>query len=160
MAVHSFLARRVVRRSRQVRAAFDPLFADDLEAILAGFFGMDGRGGVGETVFDPRVDVSGGPDDLVLAVELPGLQRGDVEVTVDGDDLTLRGEKKIEPAKASEGYLHAERTPASFSHTFRIPFEVEADAVRCRFRDGLLTIAVPWPPESQAQPRTVPVTTG
>jgi len=159
MTRHPFPPRSVLRRSRSVRAALDSLLADDLEAFFAGFFGTNGHG-VAEEAFDPRVDVREGASELVLSAELPGLERGDFEVIVDGDDVTLRGEKKIEPAAGSERYFRAERGRGSFSRTFRIPFEVEPEAVRCRFRNGLLTIAVPRLPELDTQVRNVPVTTG
>jgi HSP20 family protein len=160
MAFHSFIARRVLRRARASRAGVDPLAAEDLDALFDDLLRWDGRGDLAETALDPRVAVSEGSEELLLAAELPGFGRGEVEVIVDGDDLTLRGAKKGEAATTSAGRIAGRRASGSFSHTFRIPFEVEADAVRCRMRDGLLTIAVPRPAASQTEARTVPVTTG
>lgn len=159
MARRSLPSRRALRRSRSVRAALDSLLAEDVGALLDGFFGAEGCG-VAEEAFDPCVDVREQANELVLSAELPGLERGDFEVIVDGDDVTLRGEKKIEPAAASDRCFRAERGRGSFSRTFRMPFEVEPEAVRCRFRNGLLTIAVPRLPDPGNQVRNVPVTTG
>ena len=159
MAVHSFLARRVLRRARPFGAAVDPRAADDLEAFLARLLRSDGTGDLSETAFDPRVVVSEGPDELLLAAELPGFGRDDVEVIVDGDDVTLRAHDRTRAAKTSAGCAHGEPAGRSFSRTFRIPFEVEAEDVRCRLRDGLLTVAVARPTEAKTRARTVPVTT-
>jgi HSP20 family protein len=113
-------------------------------------------------------DVSGGPTwappvdiyetdnhDLVIKVELPELNREDIDVTVENSTLTIRGERRP-PADVKEGqFRRVERQYGSFSRSFTLPNTVDASKVGAEYRNGVLTVKLPF--RDEARPRTVNV---
>jgi HSP20 family protein len=103
----------------------------------------------------PAVDVEETSDAYVFRADLPGITAKDVKVTVHGDTLTLRGERKREE-KTSEGSLHrAERAYGSFERSFTLGLPVRADQVKASYKDGVLEVHVPKADE--AKPRDIEV---
>ena len=100
---------------------------------LAGMFTEDGF---------PSVDVSETKDRLIVKAALPGLERKDVNVSISGDILTIKGEKKKEEQK-DEHYYSCERYSGSFQRSFQLPVTVETDKVEAAFDKGVLKIMFP-----------------
>ncbi len=99
----------------------------------------------------PPVDVEETPEAYVFRADLPGLVSKDVKVTVNGDMLTLRGERKREEKK-TEGAVHrVERSYGAFERSFTIGTPVRADQVRATYRDGVLEIRVPKAEEARSR---------
>lgn len=92
--------------------------------------------------------------ELIVRAELPGLRREDIEVTVEHNVLTVRGERRRDEVKESQ-YHRAERTYGSFSRSFTLPATVDAKQVRADYRDGMLTIRLPL--RDEARPRQIQV---
>lgn len=93
--------------------------------------------------------------DLVVKAELPDLTREDIEVTVENNTLTIRGERKL-PADVKEGQLRrVERAYGAFSRSFTLPNTVDASKVRADYKNGVLTVRLPF--REEAKPRTVNV---
>jgi HSP20 family protein len=92
---------------------------------------------------------------LVIRVDLPGIDPKDVEVTVSGNALTLRGKREQQHEEKGRNYLHREVAYGSFERSLRLPAGVRADQVKAAYRNGILelTIAVP----TETAPRKVPV---
>ncbi len=109
--------------------------------------------------FTPKVNVDESDDELRLTVELPGLEDKDFGVTIDGDLLAIRGEKKSESEVESEGRSVIERSEGSFARSFRFAWDVDPDTVKAAYKNGVLEVVVPKPQENQPQVRTIPVTT-
>lgn len=107
--------------------------------------------------FTPRVDVRETDEELVVTVELPGLEEKDFEVSLDDDVLTLKGEKRSEHEEEREGYRHMETRSGSFERRLRLPAAVDADAVKAGFKNGVLTVTVPKPEEARPEVRRIPV---
>ena len=106
----------------------------------------------------PAVDVVETADAYVFRADLPGLDSKDVKVTISGDTLSLRGERKREE-KQSEGTLHrVERSYGSFERAFTLGMPVRPDQVKASYRDGVLEIHVPKADE--AKPREIEVKVG
>ena len=106
----------------------------------------------------PPVDVEETPEAYVFRADLPGVSSKDVKVTVIGDTLTLRGERKREE-KQDEGSLHRiERMYGSFERSFTLGTPVRSDQVKAAYRDGVLEIRVPKADE--ARPREIEVQVG
>ena len=106
----------------------------------------------------PAVDVEETPDAYVFRADLPGVVSKDVKVTVHGDTLTLRGERRREEKK-SDGTLHrVERSYGEFERSFTLGAPVKADQVKASYRDGVLEIHVPKADE--AKPREIDVQVG
>ena len=109
--------------------------------------------------FVPSVDVDETEDEIRVSAELPGLDEEDFEVLIEGDVLSIRGEKGHGLDNESQGHRHLESSYGSFHRRFRLPFEVDADAVKAKYRNGLLEVAVAKPAEDEPAVRTIPVTT-
>lgn len=92
----------------------------------------------------PAVDMSETKDDLVLKVEVPGVREKDVSVSITGDLLTIRGERRWSEDEAREHkFLHVERAYGQFERLIQLPLAVQADKVKASYRDGVLEIKLP-----------------
>ena len=96
-------------------------------------------------------------NELVLAVDLPGVSKKDVELSISGDNLFVRASRT---ATAPEGYTTHRRERASFKfeHAWRLPVQVEAQKVEARLAEGVLTVTLPKSPN--AQPKQITVEAG
>ena len=113
--------------------------------VLRGSFSVpsrEGQGGQGGTLM-PHIDVSETEKELKIRAELPGVTEKDVEVTLNDDVLTIRGEKKIERTSEQENYHFVERSYGTFQRSLRVPYPVEPDQVQARFEHGVLTVTLP-----------------
>jgi HSP20 family protein len=113
---------------------------DDLFSRLFGEFPLVRRVGV---EWAPRVDVSETKDSFIVKAELPGLEAKDVNVSISGDVLTIRGEKKREEEEKDEHHYYAERYYGSFERSLRLSTSVQADKVEATFEKGILKITLP-----------------
>jgi HSP20 family protein len=104
--------------------------------------------------FTPAVDVFEDQDGLQLLVELPGVDLKDIDVRVEGNTLTIRGERKLERTER-QGYRLVERVYGSFFRSFTLPQTVDAEAVAADAKDGVLHVRLPKKPESK--PRQIKV---
>jgi len=95
--------------------------------------------------WSPAVEVSETDDELTVTVELPGMGRDDVEIDLENNVLTIRGEKSSETEEEDkEKKMHVwERRYGSFHRSFTLPRSVDADQVKAEFRDGLLKVRLP-----------------
>jgi HSP20 family protein len=82
-------------------------------------------------------------DAVVVKAELPGVSKDDVEVTLEGSTLTIRGEKKKEEETKGDRYHRWERSYGGFTRTVELPAEVKAEAVKATFKDGVLEVRMP-----------------
>ncbi len=108
--------------------------------------------------FSPRIDVEETEESIRFTAELPGLEEKDFEVTLEGDVLSIRGEKRDESEPQGEGSLWRETVRGTFRRAFQLPFEVDPDGVEACYARGVLQITVPRPEEARPQVRTIPVT--
>ena len=94
----------------------------------------------------PAIDVKETETGLTVTAELPGMTEQDVELSVDDDVLTIKGEKKSETTKDEKGWHVQERSYGSFVRTLQLPFAPKAEDVTAEFTKGVLTVTVPKPP--------------
>ncbi|MGH7339345.1 MAG: Hsp20/alpha crystallin family protein [Candidatus Rokuibacteriota bacterium] len=127
---------------------FDQTFANFFEPVRGGEE-VTNRGWL------PPVDVRETEDALTLLVELPGIKREDVDITVEDRTLTVHGERKFEQDLERENYHRIERAYGTFTRTFTLPANVQADNVKATFADGVLTIELPKAEESK--PRKIAI---
>lgn len=107
----------------------------------------------------PPLDLSEDADQLVVEVELPGVRKEDLEVSVHKGVLTISGERKSEqPTNGETGCYRRERFHGRFQRSITLPKPVETDAVKATYRDGVLTITLPKTEE--ARPRKITVKHG
>ena len=93
------------------------------------------------------------------AVELPGLEEKDVEVSLKDDVLTIRGEKQNETKHEEGGAQWVERSFGSFRRAIPLPPDVESDAVKAHFKAGVLTVSAPRTGKPEPSHRPIPIRT-
>ena len=103
----------------------------------------------------PQVDVFESAEAITLKVELPEVNAKDVEVQIEGNALTLRGERSLENADNRESYHRIERNYGPFSRTFTVPSTVDTENVRAECRDGVLRITLPK--KAETKPKQIKV---
>jgi HSP20 family protein len=99
----------------------------------------------------PSMDVTETDNEIVVTAELPGLERGDVEISIEDDVLTIRGEKKVEQDKDDKNYHVSERVYGTFYRVLQLPPGVDASKVQATMSNGVLKIAIPKPAKTQPQ---------
>jgi HSP20 family protein len=97
----------------------------------------------------PLIDVYEEKDDLVVKAEMPGLDKNDIDVSVTGRTLTIRGEKKKEEETRGKEYYRCERSFGAFSRSIDLPSEVKTDNVKASFRNGVLEVRLPRTEEAK-----------
>lgn len=103
----------------------------------------------------PALDVSETAEEICVRAELPGVAADDLEISVSGDVLTLRGEKKQETEEKGRGYHRVERRFGDFQRSVPLPASVDRDKVEAAYRDGVLTIRLPK--KETAKPKRIEV---
>ena len=93
--------------------------------------------------WSPSVDISETRDSFVVKAELPGLEAKDVNVSISGDLLTIKGEKKREDEEKDEHHYCVERYYGSFQRVFQLPTSVQGDKIEATFDKGVLRITLP-----------------
>lgn len=101
--------------------------------------------------FAPAVDVHEDEEALVLRAELPGVKREDIDIQVDGNVLTLKGERKLEKEQESRRYHRIERSYGSFVRQFQVPTNIDATAIDAELNEGVLTLRLPKKAELKAR---------
>jgi HSP20 family protein len=145
---------------------FDPFvsFRREVDRMFDDFFNNLGFGGRslrpligGWQGVTPTIDVAETDREMVVTAELPGLDQKDFEVTLAGDVLTIKGEKKAEQEQKDGDHYYMERRFGTFSRSVRLPFEVKDEKVDAKYDRGVLTIRVPKPVEAQQAVRRIEV---
>ncbi len=103
----------------------------------------------------PAVDIRENADSLMLAVELPGIDPKDVQISVENNILSISGERSIEQASEGETYHRVERAYGSFERTFRLPPSFRGEDIVAKAVNGVLTLTVPK--REEAKPRSIKV---
>jgi HSP20 family protein len=136
-----------------LRDAMERLFAESVVRPR-------GTSGGGSSSRSLAVDVHEQGDDFVVSAPIPGMKPEDVDITVRGDMLRIRGERKEHQEQGGEGkrYLMREQSYGSFERVIQLPSSVRADGAHADFNDGILTITLPKSEESKE--RRIPVKSG
>jgi HSP20 family protein len=105
----------------------------------------------------PAIDMSEDEKVYKISAELPGIDAKDMEVSVSGDMLTLKGEKRQEKEEKDKNYHFSERSYGSFQRSFQLPSSVDRDKVAADFSKGVLTITLPKTVEAQKPQKKIEV---
>lgn len=103
----------------------------------------------------PAVDVYEQDGALVMKAELPDMKREDIDVSVENSTLTLRGERKFEDEVKQDSFHRIERAYGAFSRAFTLPATVDATKIAAEYKNGVLTIRLPF--REEAKPRSIKV---
>jgi HSP20 family protein len=135
-----------------LRSAMDRLFEDSFVSPLS-WRTISGTGGI-----SPAVDVHETADEIVVTAALPGMKAEDVDITMTGQSLNLRGEFKADEEVSGEQYLYRERRFGSFSRSIQLPVRVQGERADATFTDGVLTLRIPKAEE--VKPRQIRINAG
>jgi len=105
--------------------------------------------------WSPAVDILEKDGDLILRAELPGMTEKQIELKLEGNTLTLKGERKLENEDKKNNYHRVESFYGSFMRTFRLPDTVDMGKISADYKNGVLTITMPQKPE--IKPREIQV---
>ncbi len=101
--------------------------------------------------YDPAADVHETAEAYVIRMDLPGIAQRDVKVSILGDTLTVRGERKLEQVHEKENIHYRERRSGSFERSFTLAAPVRPDQVRASYKDGVLEVTVPKAEEARTR---------
>lgn len=127
---------------REMNRLFDTFARSDDEAT-------------GLSMWTPTVDIAERDDEYVVRMELPGVRKEDVRITIENNVLTIRGEKKQEQTVSDDAFRRVERSYGSFQRSFTLPVAVRADEIDAVAQDGVLTVQLPKAEE--ARPKQIEV---
>ncbi|HYT65821.1 MAG TPA: Hsp20/alpha crystallin family protein [Vicinamibacterales bacterium] len=165
------IARREPEQWRRRQSGIVDRFANEMDRLLADFgfgagrispFGQRGftspaRGAADWPAWAPEVEVFQGNNELVVRADLPGLKKEDVTVNVTDDEITISGERRHEHEEERAGLYQSERMYGSFCRTMPLPAGAIGDQAKASFKDGVLEIRMPAPPEQVTQGRRLEI---
>jgi HSP20 family protein len=112
------------------------------------------------TTWAPAVDIYETENELVLKVDLPDIDEKDLDVRVENNMLTIRGERKFDETVKEDNYLRVERSYGSFSRSFTLPTTVNTESIKATYVNGVLTVELPKRAESKLKQVKVNITNG
>jgi len=118
----------------------------------------DDKEGLTASMWSPAVDIFETPDSIVMKAELPGVSRDNIDIQVQDNTLTLKGERKSEHEVKEENYLRVERSYGAFQRTFNLPTGVQQGKIRAVFKDGVLEVTMPKAEEAKPTQVKIDVT--
>jgi len=142
-------------------------FADEIDNVFDDF-------GLGRTWLSPRgsrlwrnletwtpaVEIHQQNNELVVRADLPGMKKEDISVDVTDNAITISGERRQEQETEKSGFYRSERSYGSFSRTIKLPEGAMADQAKATFKDGVLEVRLPAPPEGVTRGRHLEIKEG
>lgn len=131
-----------------VRVQRYPLFElpfNHFDRMVDAFFkgGVQDDGSFFPATWSPAVDVAEHENNYVVNVELPGINKDNVKITMHENVLTIEGEKKAEKEEKGKNYHLVERSYGSFKRSFSLPKNVKSDAIEAEYINGVLSVSIP-----------------
>ena len=121
---------------QQMRREMDRLFERFSEAWPFRSLPETGR-------WMPSVDLSETDKELIVRAELPGMDSNEIDISLAGSLLTIKGERRHEREEKKENFHLVERSSGSFSRSIQLPADVDADKIKANYKDGILSISMP-----------------
>jgi HSP20 family protein len=110
------------------------------------------------TAWAPPVDISENEHELLVKADLPGIDPKELDIRVENNVLTIRGERKFEKKVEQDNYLRVERTYGSFRRSFALANTVNPEGIKADYQNGVLTVAVPK--REEAKPKQIKINVG
>ena len=105
--------------------------------------------------FIPKIDIKEAETEFVITVELPGMEEKDISVSLSGDNLLIKGEKKAEKEEKGKHFHRIERTCGSYERVIQVPVSVDANKIKANYKKGILEVHLPKKPE--VKPKQIPI---
>jgi HSP20 family protein len=116
------------------------IFKDEMNKLLENFFE---KGGSSRANWLPLMDISETNENLIIKVEVPGVESKDIDISITGDILTIKGEKKSEKEEKNKNYHFIERKYGAFLRSVTLPVSVKTDQIKAEYKNGILEINLP-----------------
>jgi len=136
----------VLNMQREINRMFDSFFRSEIPEGSP----------LAESVWTPAVDIAEDENGYIVQVELPGVAREQVKITMQDNVLSIKGEKAQENESRTSSFHRTERSYGSFERRFSLPSNVRQDSIDATFKDGILTVTLPKAEE--AKPKQIEVT--
>ena len=107
-----------------------------------------------------RVNVGETDGEIHITADMPGVKEADIDVTLDGDVLRIAAEKKAETEKSEEKWHVVERSYGRYERALQVPAGIDPEAVKAGFKDGVLSVTLPKPPQAEPKARKISVSHG
>lgn len=137
---------------------------DEIDRVFDSFFrgfGFPGFGGGLATSpsswLRPSLDLSASEKEYTVTVELPGVDKDDVEVELSGNSLLIKGEKKHEQEESKKDFYRLERSYGAFQRTLSLPEDADRDNIDAKFRRGVMTLTIPRRAAAPANRRVIEI---
>src|SRR5215813_9125578 len=127
-----------------------------LNRMFNEFFGRSQESNL--TTWAPAVDIFENQHELVVKADLPDLKPEELDIRVENNILTIRGERKFEKKVDEKNYLRVERSYGSFARSFSLAKSVNTEAIKADYKDGVLTLTIPK--REEAKPKQIKVNVG
>ena len=115
----------------------------DMDRLFSSLFG--GMAEEREGFWAPIVDIEEDNESILVKAEIPGMTKEEIKVSVQGNILTITGERKHETETKNRTFHRVERSYGKFSRMITLPTDVEADKVKANYKDGILSVMLPKP---------------
>jgi len=127
-----------------------------LNRVFSGLFGRSQESNL--TTWAPAVDIFENEQELVVKADLPDIKPEELDIRVENNILTIRGERKFEKKAEENDYLRVERSYGSFARSFSLANTVNSEAIKADYKDGVLTLTIPK--REEAKPKQIKVNVG
>ena len=128
----------------------------ELEQLFTGGIGGLEPAATDRAELTPAVDIQEENDRFVVRADMPGVAAKDIEVSAEDGKLTIRGTRSTQDRVNDDGFEHVERVAGTFLRRFTLPESAQAEAIKARYSDGVLEIAIPKQP--RVEPKRITVT--
>ncbi len=139
----------------EMEKRFDEFFRRPISLLGASW--LPGLRMPGTEELSPTVDIFEDAGDVVVKVELPGMKKEDIDVTLTESSITISGEKKKEEKVEKKNYYRVERSFGSFTRSFNLPAEVQTARAKAQFKNGILEVRVPKTDEAKQKEKKLSI---
>jgi len=121
---------------------------DEMDNLISGFFGDWSWPSLAQSRW-PALDIAENDNEFIVKAEIPGCKPEDIDISVNGNVLTIKGEKKQEEEKKEKGLYHVERSYGSFRRDLNLGSEIDSAKIDAACKDGVLTMKLPKSPKAK-----------
>ena len=128
---------------------------DRMTRIIGETLSRIGKEDVARRVWSPPVDILERENEIILKVDLPEVTQDEIDIRVEGNTLTIQGERKFIKDASEENYIQIERPYGTFRRTFNLPRMIDQEGIKASYKDGVLRIVLPR--KQEIQPKQIVV---